>query len=235
MPLRKIRQEQYFKCFNGAVLQSMKDLKEELERNVRGGNMENFSHHATPERNDYADWVQYVFGEKQVADNMRAAKNPGEMLQAMKPSVALKKPVPPRKEKTPRKKEEPKKNLMEASEELLERTTKMKKNIVSGTPEGIKDKAGVLREKYEALRQKISEERKNGNSMLMPSLLVKNVKPKIDYFEITGDESDYKKAEALLGEISNEIKEELSHKEPDLKAEVLKAAGMAPEKNEDED
>ncbi len=223
----KLEPEQYFKCHNGSTLESIEDLEKELTLNLEGKHMDNFEHHVNKERNDYANWIENAFNEKSLAQIIRNLDTPGKILNA----------IQKQKEKTPSTNTEEKQEIKpvdsEKAERLLERASLMKAKATAGTPEKIQEKKSLLNEKLEVLKEKISDGRRQGKDMLIPSLLIRNVPPKISYYEASRNESDYHAAEKLMEEVEKEIQEEFAHKEPDLKSEVLRGAGME-QKTEDE-
>ncbi len=64
--------EQCFWTTDGTVISSLVELGESLE------NMTNevFSYHVTKEKNDFADWVQYVIGDDSLASSLRKSRKP---------------------------------------------------------------------------------------------------------------------------------------------------------------
>ena len=59
----------YFNLYRGGALRDLFDLYSALSRIDE----EQFGHHSNPDRNDFADWVEVVFGERSVAEDMRQA------------------------------------------------------------------------------------------------------------------------------------------------------------------
>ena len=226
---KEIKPEEYFKCHNGKILKSIHDLEEELNLIVQGKNTDNFSHHVTRERNDYATWLQNVFLKKRLAARIQSKRKPEDMLKLIQ---EYNEP-----EKKPGAKQEPKEEIkpvnVDKAEVLLERVKSMKARATAGTPETVHEKISFLKEKMEALKQEITDARRIGKDMLIPSLLMKNVQPKISYYEASREQSDYHNAEVLLADIKKEVDEELSIKEPDLKAEVMKGAGLEIKKDDE--
>jgi hypothetical protein len=230
--------EEYFKCFNGKTLKNIQDLKDELQLIIQGKNTENFSHHVTPERNDYATWLQNVFMKKRLAARVQSKRKPEDILRIINEYDEPKKKVGvSNRDKTGESVEEQKEEIrpvnVDKAEALLEKVKAMKAKTKAGTPETIQEKISFLKEKLEALKQEITDARKNGKDMLIPSLLIKNVPPKISYYEASREQSDYHSAERLLADIKKEVDEALAQKEPDLKSEVMKGAGLEIKKDDD--
>ena len=60
-------------CFwvhNGPVLQDLQHLRDALDEMDE----QIFSHHVTNEKNDFADWVEYILQDKDLADALRKSK-----------------------------------------------------------------------------------------------------------------------------------------------------------------
>lgn len=67
-----VEPEKAFWLSDGQVLKNMKDLAEALE------SMDNsvWGYHVTSEKNDFANWIEEVFGQKQLGAAIRKVKNP---------------------------------------------------------------------------------------------------------------------------------------------------------------
>ncbi|MFH1174215.1 MAG: hypothetical protein V1725_03725 [archaeon] len=64
-----------FRCVNGLVFQSMKELKDALDSMPDA----TFFHHVTPDRNDFANWVREVFMESVFAERIRKCPTRSEL------------------------------------------------------------------------------------------------------------------------------------------------------------
>ena len=75
--------EKSFWLCDGRVLRSLKDLAGELEK------MDDLTwkYHVTSQKNDFANWVEGVFGEKKLGTALRAIKNPKMAAKKIKASV----------------------------------------------------------------------------------------------------------------------------------------------------
>ena len=61
-------------CFwvnNGPILSDLKELYSALRGEIT---VEQFSHHVTSDRNDFADWIEIVLNDKRCADMVRKVK-----------------------------------------------------------------------------------------------------------------------------------------------------------------
>lgn len=72
MSLTAAEGEQCFWCTNGQVLSSLVELRDALAE------MEDavFAHHVQKERNDFANWIEYVLGDAELAESIKKAQKP---------------------------------------------------------------------------------------------------------------------------------------------------------------
>jgi len=64
--------EQCFWATDGVVISNLKELEEALATM----SPEVFNYHVDKERNDFAEWVEYVLKDKDLAKSLRKSKNP---------------------------------------------------------------------------------------------------------------------------------------------------------------
>jgi len=72
--------EHYFKLRNGQELKSLNDLRKALSYMAD----EEFSHHANPERNDFATWTREALQMPELAEKIKNAKSKEELQEALK-------------------------------------------------------------------------------------------------------------------------------------------------------
>ena len=84
---RIIRPENYFFLSDGRVLKDLFELAETLETM----NNDVFCHHVNDFRNDFSNWINDIFDESQLADEIRVIRNPHEMQVIILKHVAKKK------------------------------------------------------------------------------------------------------------------------------------------------
>lgn len=71
------------KCFwvcNGQILKNLQELAESLEK--MSENI--FRHHVNAMKNDFARWIEDVFGDKKLASEVKKAKTPKSAAQKVK-------------------------------------------------------------------------------------------------------------------------------------------------------
>ncbi len=70
-----VPEDKWFLLCNGKKIRSLNDLATEAKTMP----MSVFSHHATPQRNDFALWIQGVFSEAMLAKKIASAKTPRDL------------------------------------------------------------------------------------------------------------------------------------------------------------
>jgi molecular chaperone DnaK (HSP70) len=74
--------------------------------------------------------------------------------------------------------------------------------------------------KAEELRLRISQLRKDDKDPLLGDLLLRNVRTKIHYAEISRDEQDITAIKNIIKDIEQELEDAKSHKETNIKEEI---------------
>ncbi len=62
--------EQCFWARDGQILKNVAELPAALEQM----SAETFAHHANKEKNDFANWIEHVFNDKKLAQDVRSRK-----------------------------------------------------------------------------------------------------------------------------------------------------------------
>ncbi len=70
--LRRAEGPQCFWVTDGQVLADVR----ELHRSLQEMQNEVFQHHVTDEKNDFADWVEFVLEDQELAESLRKSKQP---------------------------------------------------------------------------------------------------------------------------------------------------------------
>ncbi len=68
--LSDVPEDKRFYVHNGSILKNLRELGGELERM----SFETFHYHVNPYKNDFANWVNDVIGDKILADELRKVK-----------------------------------------------------------------------------------------------------------------------------------------------------------------
>lgn len=229
----KTTPDKYFRFDDGTKLKDIEDLKNWLEEVIQGEHKDKFIFHIKNNNNDFANWLRDVFYEKKLAENVEKTDSPEDMYEKI--LLFLKKENSSEKEEEKKESKEEEKQAFEekqpvkqtddkkptfinSSEEMNEKMKKMKKNSRKNlNSEEIHEK---LIEEYNQITTQISEARKKGKDMFIPSVKIKNIRPKIKYAEVTQKQEDIRKVENIFKEIRNDIEEEIEKKEIDLKKEI---------------
>lgn len=69
--LAKVPEENVFRCQDGYILHSMEELGEALDTMTD----DTFSHHVNVQKNDFANWVSNVIGDKELAEDLARSRN----------------------------------------------------------------------------------------------------------------------------------------------------------------
>jgi len=77
---KKTTYDKAFRLQNGVLLYSVEDLLYELSKMDESV----FRHHVNEERNDFSTWVEHVFSYHEIADHIKNAKSPGEMIKIIR-------------------------------------------------------------------------------------------------------------------------------------------------------
>jgi hypothetical protein len=219
------------KCFyleNGNLLKNLGELKNFLASCTADNyQYKIFYKHVDGDRNDFANWARHVFDAGDLADRIQKAKGPIHMLEEIdnyaqeyarkraeflredeKNTASLKKDISAR---------------TDLSEKTWDKISKIKQRMIYD--KNSHDSAvEVLREKYAEISRAITEHRKDGADMSIPSMLLRNILPKIDYFQVSQNKDDEERVNDLLDEVAQEINYAKSWSPKDLKQEVLEAA-----------
>lgn len=218
-----VKPSQYFKCKNGIILTSLKDLEHEFKHYSKGIDIEDFVFHFKNNGNDYANWLRDVFLEGELAKKIRDENDPKKVYLIIKEFLSedeVKEEV---------KKEEFNEdveikpiesvNYMDKSENMRERVKELK--LKTQKPVADEQDITKLKDTYTLLYTQISDYRKQGKDMFIPALYLRNIKPKISYFEASGETTDYNTVIHAFEEVKKELKEALQLKEPNLKKEIM--------------
>jgi len=238
--------EKYFHCKNGLILRNLSELELEFKLNSLGQNMENYNFHFYNNNNDYANWIEGVFGIKNLAFKLRKAKSPQEALEEVRNIikdgnnsdvnyVGEKTKVEEKTEEKDKsksfvftKKQEEKlkesiKGFTNKSDETFDKVKLMKEKIYKKSTD-LNSEIEKLQEERNELYKEIAEERKKGYDVFIPALMLKNVEPKIQYLIASRNPNEISKIKSILENVRKELEEAKTIEELDLKAEILQKA-----------
>jgi hypothetical protein len=244
---KDITEGEYFRVDGGPVLPSLVALRAYL-RTIPA---KQFEHHVTVERNDFANWVEHVFGETALASALRSCRSREQMVWALDDAFAEARmakvladqeirPVSQKQvagaldaEDAPRLEDdgafEPyKKEITDNNEHISAKyeqiAKQMQEAIADVMPKEIEQRIERLKNRQQDLQAKISEARKLGKDMLIPMLVMRQFVAKLKYASISRDEKDFAAAEQVLGEVKDEFDEAAAQQVVDVRKEVLALA-----------
>jgi len=76
-----MEESQYFYVCDGEVLKSVEDLAGSLEHQMSD---DTFRYHCNTEKNDFANWVSEIIGDKKLSKTIAKAKSKEAMLNKLK-------------------------------------------------------------------------------------------------------------------------------------------------------
>lgn len=74
-PKRILAQASGPQCFwvtDGSIISNLVELRDMFD----SISLDTFKYHVTQEKNDFADWIEYVLGDKELADELRGVTRP---------------------------------------------------------------------------------------------------------------------------------------------------------------
>jgi hypothetical protein len=83
--LAQVDEEHHFRLHLGTDLGSLKNLAEAMDIISN----DSFSHHVTKEKNDFAQWVNDVIGDKELAKGMYKVKSKKRMLKTLNKRIVF--------------------------------------------------------------------------------------------------------------------------------------------------
>jgi hypothetical protein len=250
----------YFYCENGKVFKSIKELELALLNCSSEECMYLFNKHVLGYKNDFSAWIRDVFGMQELAKVIFPIKKPQELSKAL---AEHEKKINKKDEKKDEKIQVPEKNKTETKIENKsipaqtnysnEDTEKLKtqiserldradiqfdrvkkiKNHSFYNKADFDDSIESLKNRYDEINHSITEHRKEGKDMSIPFMMLRNVLPKINYFQVSQNKSDYDFIVESLDEIEKEINYSKEIKNKDLQEEVMEALGVFKNKQEE--
>jgi hypothetical protein len=218
----EIPPEKYFNTSNGVALKNIEDLREFI-RTCRD---EDYVHHVTSERNDFANWIEFVFLDKQLAADLRSRITLEDARKLFSPPP-VQNPIPNKEEKevpisemkTTSPPENPQKKAQETAvqspvsnnsqskfreftDEELEKFVQFTKREKASNND---DSIAEVKAKIEELKFKIGELWRAQKNPIIPDMLVRRLNSKINYYAITKNNEDFMRIHRLMDEIQEEI------------------------------
>lgn len=241
---KEIAESEYFRIENGPVLPSLLALRAYL----RTIPYPVFEHHVNVERNDFANWVDHVFAEKELAERLRQCKSREQMVWAIDDAFAemrMAKVIAEQEIKPMVQKQVP--GMPDASDGVTyeddalftketpaivstnervnvkyEQVAKqMQEAMLDPTPKDVERHIEQIKNRHQDLLARISEARRQGKDLLIAALVLKPFLSKLKYATITREDSDFKAAERVLDEAEVELKEAIDMPVLDVKKEIL--------------
>lgn len=247
---KEIPDAQFFRVDGGAVLPSALALRAYL----RTISQKEFDAHVTPQKNDYANWVEEVLGEKEIAKRLRMCMTREQMVWVLDDAFAEERMDKVVKGKVVERKKdkvapgqppfadpvsleddvaftEKTKEITSTNENINKKYEEIAKNMQEAIrdvmPEDLEKMREQLKNRYSELMAKISEARRSGKDMLIPALVMRNFMPKLSLAIATKEKKDFEVAKVILDEGEFELKVALDQTDVNIKKEVMALAENA--------
>jgi len=185
-----IPESKYFVLKDGKRLKSIQELVEEL----RGMSDDVFYYHVNDFKNDFENWIRFVFLNNELADKISKLKTKNDILLELQNHVL-------------------RNNLKRQDENLIKKHEAPKNDKNPKTLD--------LEMKLESIKKRISELRKQGFETRNAELMVLLISPKIRFADVTNSEVEFFKAEQSIKNLELELKE-IEMSKPDEFQEGLK-------------
>jgi hypothetical protein len=236
---KKLTPSQYFHITGGDALPSISALCTSLKTMTQ----QQFDAHVTAEKNDFAQWVGGVFGEKELAKTLRRCATKEDMAWILDDFLAdngseqvLSGPRAPATSEISDAEFDAHKDEISATNERItqryeEIARRMQRAFVDPLPKEIEQAAETLKLRQSELLLRISEARRAGKDMLMPSLVIRQFIPKLSIALATKDKNDLEIARIVLESAEHELTEALASREVDVKADILALAALETQKD----
>jgi hypothetical protein len=234
---KEIPEPQYFQVEKGPKLASILALRAYL----RMIPAPQFNAHVSKEKNDFANWLEHVFGEVELAKRIRAVNSREQMVWILDDAFAdvrmqkviQDQEVKPTAEVAALQDDQNfdtyKNGLTNTNEQISNKYEQIAKQLQDALstvmPKEIEQRIEKLKARYAEIAAKVSEARKQGKDAIMPALVLRQFAPKLAFAQVSREEKDFVAAEAILNAAAAELLEVQNEKEINVKKEVLALAG----------
>ncbi|MBR9677147.1 hypothetical protein GOV04_03330 [Candidatus Woesearchaeota archaeon] len=199
----------FFKTVDGKNLKSITELVEYLKKTDE----KNVKYHLSHKRNDFAKWLKDVFKMDIVNARLQSAKNSEELLEILKDSdvkVQINNGDESLQPTIPKTTQEPAKELSAKEKRIQEMAQEVEQAFGGGID------SFALNDRFEGIKQKMSNLRKQDYDMWVPQLLSQNVQAKMQIAQATQERGDWQKVKILLDDLEKEIQEVIKADEKEL-------------------
>ncbi len=201
-------------------------------------------------KNDFAKWATDVYSNKRLTELFKKAQTKEQLAKALEDVI---RPEDEKMEEEVRALKEQKADFErpqmgiddEQFDEIREKyetknekiadrfddvASRIEQSMKDDMPQETENRIDGLKSRYEDIRQKITDLRKQGKDMFIPSLMLRMFLGNLSVAIITREADDFKKIDSLLDEVEQEMRDSISKPVVDVKREVLMMAGIKQEK-----
>jgi len=225
--------DKFFWLRSGKGLRSIRELANALPSMPS----EEFSYHGGPPRFDFSNWIEHVFGEKELAARLRTTANREEFQSILYNSV-IHAEIHRKQEERAAKRASDEKAVIDDPARFVafrEEDTKRKDVLADRfdavsrrfadeahpeTPKEVKRRIEAAGERYKDLHRRVAEARQMGKDPFIADLTLRSVPAKLEYARFSHDDRDFQQIGLILDDAERELAEALAFEEPDVKKEV---------------
>ncbi|MGV8162918.1 MAG: hypothetical protein ACP5N2_06325 [Candidatus Nanoarchaeia archaeon] len=228
-----------FFCENGVTFHTIRELKDALPSFTSPELMTIFNKHVTPHKNDFAIWMGDVFGAYDLADKIYSINNPRQMFKViegyeheLKATETFEKLSDVESSKFM---ENLKNDISVRSDKAeldFEKIKNLRKRSIYNKADTA-DSIESLKNTYADFQSRLSELRKEGKDVSIPVILLRNILPKISYYQVSQNIIERDNIFKLFEEVNREMEYASSLHELDIRKEILEASKLNSEKKEE--
>lgn len=240
---KDISEGEYFRVNSGPVLPSLLALRSYLRMIPQW----QFDAHVNAQKNDFANWTEHVFGEKELAERMRKCTSREQMMWELDDAFANVRMEKVIADKYNGQKPEKKvtgqaetadpialqedaefskytQQIVKTNEDISKKyddvAQQLKNALLDPVPKDVEQRTEQLMNSYTELMGKISETRKQGKDAFIPALVIRPFLSKLSLAKITRDAKDFAMAQQVLDDAQRELAEAQSAVEVNVKKEI---------------
>lgn len=224
--------KKYFWLHSGQGIRSIRELLEAIPLL----STDEFEEHVNEEKNDFANWLEGIFNEKELATELRGIykKTDFELFlyqKLMAQEVGRKKRVQEvfRKEqqkvftedasKFTRIKDKETKKQEKVGDRFAEEARKLDEKAHSSIPIMI-TRHDAFEQRLTELQEYIEQARKERKDLFLATQILRRYEPKLSYADVTGADEDYDQVEKILVHAEQELQDSYMSQSIDVRKEI---------------
>lgn len=218
-----------FFVHEGPILEEVDDLRRCLPEMSDA----QFRYHVSEGKNDFSRWLSGIDGMEMIARSVRDARTREELIGILDGAGRFAQGKSPHGQMSDERFASLRDQYSARNEELQDRFERMAREIEESLqdkmPEEIEDASEELEERYRSVRERMSDMRKQGKDVLLPTLMLKQFPSKLALARNTRERRDFELVKSLLAQAESELEEIHEKRDIDIKKDVYRLAGIEDE------